>query len=300
MSSKGFAPLILIIIIAAAIGIGVGGYVLTQKIRKTDVPKIGQQNVFTPTALPEKESQPPTEQNTKPQKQSGASIEQEVQPKEISKKAGVTSPQAQSSRQSSGAADANCAANAPTIELTADITDVSRILRITAPGTPTGDQDIVKSHSFIWTDGSLVPVYAPIDAVLDSGAFYTEAGRNQYTAWFRSLNYCGYRFKFDHIHQVTDAIKNALNRVPQEGTKGNMATAEVVFRAGEKIGETTGNTSSNNWDFGFYNFNVPGPLYQLKTHDTVRHAVCWVDYYAAEKKGRYRALLEGPKSVCSF
>ena len=192
----------------------------------------------------------------------------------------------------------DCPANAPAPVLTADITDTAAIQNITAPGTPTGDRDVAKGHGFIWTGGALVSLYAPIDAVLDSGAFYKEGGLDQYTLTFRILNHCGYALRFDHVHRATEAIKNALNQIPQEGTQGQQPTAEVIVRAGEKIGETSGNPESQNWDFGFYNMAKKGAL--ADSYGMNAYSVCWVDYYSSEKQPLYRSKLTGPKTVCNF
>lgn len=195
-----------------------------------------------------------------------------------------------------------CPVDTPLPVLSADFTDISVIREITAPGTSTSDWAAFKGHSFIWTDGILVSLYAPIDAVLESGAFYNELGRGQYVVSFRTLNQCGYyMFRFDHVHQVIDSIKNALNQVPdQQSTQGRQPTAKVIIRAGEKIGETSGNVQSGNWDFGFYDMLKEGPLAQVGARGISRNAVCWVDYFSPEKQSFYRSRLIGPKTVCNF
>ncbi|MDA2936495.1 hypothetical protein MYX06_04725 [Patescibacteria group bacterium AH-259-L05] len=183
--------------------------------------------------------------------------------------------------------------------LTADITDFSNIRRITAPGSPSFEGP--KGHSFIWTEHERIPVYAPIDAILENGAYYTGGDdATQYILTFRIKNICDFVFKFDHIDEPVDSIRNVfpLTPRPTEDTRGEAPATEIPFSAGDLIGYTRGTRQAGNWDFGLYNMAEKGPL--ADSYGMHSNAVCWVDFYSPEKQTQYRNLLEGPKLACSF
>lgn len=199
------------------------------------------------------------------------------------------------------AANTPCADPPPT--LTADITDFAKIRMITAPGS--GSSEGPKGHSFIWTDGARVPVYAPVAGVYDSGSLSkdhpTPESKAQYLLFFRVKGSCGYQFKFDHIDEPVESIRSQLLSEPKiSDSRGTPATNPVEFNAGELIGYTSGNIPSGNWDFGLYNMNKEGALKAHGCSATHCNSVCWPDFYAVGKREAYRKLLDGPKLVCGF
>lgn len=193
----------------------------------------------------------------------------------------------------------NCTAEPPV--LTADITDFSKIQKITAPGTASSEGP--KGHSFIWTAGARVPIYAPVAATFDSGSYSKDnaGSKAQYLLFFRVKGSCGYQFKFDHIDEPDAAIRAQLPSEPKVAdSRGTPATTPVEFKASDLIGYTSGNVPSGNWDFGLYNTKKDGALAAQGSYGIHRNSVCWPDFYAAGKKEAYRRLLDGPRLVCSF
>ena len=184
--------------------------------------------------------------------------------------------------------------------LTHDFTDNSAIIEITAPGTPTGDKDGVKGHSWVWTsrqgENRKVPVYAPIAVYLEGagGSYDAKSGQYDYGLDLRVADNNCWRIRYHHIvGEVVDSIKAAIQN-KKEGGK----IEPVSFKAGDLLGLTIGNVPSGNWDIGLYNLNVKGKLAHISQY--VQHAVCWVDYYTPEKQNFYRSKLIGPKILCKF
>ncbi len=193
----------------------------------------------------------------------------------------------------------SCLKTNPT--LVADITDFTKIQKITAPGTQSSEGP--KGHSFIWTNSQKVPVYAPIASVLESGAYSkdNESSPAQYILWFDIKGYCDFQFKFDHIDEPIETIRENFSSTPKVAdSRGSPVANRVEFKAGDLIGYTQGNIPSGNWDFGLYDKSKEGMLAQYGSTGSHRNAVCWVDFYSSAKQQQYRSLLEGPKLVCSF
>lgn len=187
-------------------------------------------------------------------------------------------------------------------QLVADITDFSKIQKITAPGSSSSEGP--KGHSFVWTGGTRVPVYAPIAMTLDFGAYVKDNAESpaQYLLFFIVNNTCNYQVKFDHIDEPISAIREQLPSAPALADSRTTRFAnKIQFRAGDLIGYTAGNLQSGNWDFGFYYMKEKGVLgTQYGSYGVHGYAVCWVDFYTEEKEAQYRRLLEGPKLLCDF
>ncbi len=193
----------------------------------------------------------------------------------------------------------SCLKTNPT--LVADITDFSKIQKITAPGTDSSEGP--KGHSFIWTGGLKVPIYAPIDIILDSGSYVKDNANApaQYILWFLVKGYCDFQVKFDHIDEPIEPIRQNFPSTPKiADSRGTQVANKVELKAGELLGYTKGNIPSGNWDFGMYDMSKEGPLAQYGSQGSHRNAVCWPDFYTSEKRERYRRLLDGPRILCSF
>lgn len=180
--------------------------------------------------------------------------------------------------------------NNPNPVFTADITDMSRISKITPPGMLMNG-NMFKSHSYLWiADGGKVPLYAPADAQLIGGAHYSEQGINQYTLLFRVS--CEVEFILDHFLEPIETIRSAFPATPKiEDTRTDFV-APVFFKAGDLLGYTSGTPAAHNWDFGVYNSAKPDPdaaAYDGAT-DKDRRANCPYDYFAPEKQNTYRTL----------
>lgn len=194
-----------------------------------------------------------------------------------------------------------CADTSPPV-LVADITEFGKIRKITAPGSPSHEGP--KGHSFIWTEKERVPVYAPLDAVFDSGSYSKDNAESpaQYLLFFTTKENCNFQFKFDHIDEPIAAISAELPRMSAvSDSRTSPAGHRIEFKAGDLVGYTKGTAQAGNWDFGLYNIKEKGVLaVEHNSYGMHGYAVCWVDYYAGEKQAAYRALLEGPRPVCSF
>lgn len=196
-----------------------------------------------------------------------------------------------------------CISN-PDPEFTAHITDLSEIERVIPPGAIVGGVggDVLKTHSFLHVRLSeQVPIYAPVDSALYAGAFYKEAGRPQYTLFFRVS--CEVFYVFDHIDNVEPKIGEKFSSTPQEDTRTSGEFEQYVHvKAGELIGYSEGTPQAHSWDFGVYNKERPNFLsdlekykeYKLFPRDKI--ANCPYDYFSQNLKDDYTELFEG-KSV---
>jgi len=219
----------------------------------------------------------------------------------------VLSLNASSSSQESPPQQPSCENNANPV-FTADITDMSLISKITPPGAilSTGE---VKSHSYLWIkDGSRVPVYAPTDMKLSSGAYYDEGEELIYMLVFEVS--CEVRIKFDHIQEPVDAIRGALPSEPKFDTRVDMVSELIEFKAGDLVGHTTGTSVANNWDFGVYNTTLyPNPVTEgvANLEEVDKNADCGYDYFTSDKRAVYKNLFivsigssESSIPYCSF
>ncbi len=187
-------------------------------------------------------------------------------------------------------------------KLTADITDFSKIRKITAPSITSIEGP--KGYSFIWTNNMRVPIYAPAAITFISGSYSkdTTDSSAHYLLFFTVKENCNYQIKFDYIDEPVASITEQLPGAP--ATRDNRTTEaqnKTEFNAGDLIGYTSG-TAAGNWGFGLYNTKEKGVLAtQYNSYGPRGYAVCWTDFYTPDiKKQQYRQLLEGPTFVCVF
>lgn len=199
----------------------------------------------------------------------------------------------------------NCK-NIKELILTHDITDFSKVRSIGAPGADGGPKDKYKGHSFINTDHQRVSVYAPVEIVLESGSHYVGVeGVPQYILNFRVKDFCKVLLRFDHVTEPVESIRRVLSATPKpfEDTTSDLVSEEITFKAGERIGYTTGTPPPNgagNWDFGLYDMSKPGSLAAMGAYGQHAHAVCSWDFYPPEKRDVYKKMMDGRKFVCDF
>lgn len=190
--------------------------------------------------------------------------------------------------------------------LTHDITDFGQVRTISAPGAYGGPKDKYKGHSFINTDHKRVPVYAPVEIILESGSHYVGVeGVPQYILNFRVKGFCKVALRFDHVTEPVDSIRKVLSSAPKpfEDTTSDLVSEEFTFQAGEQIGYTTGTPWPNgagNWDFGLYDMSKLGPLGGMGAYGQHAYAVCSWDFYAPNKKAYYKTIMDGAKFVCDY
>ena len=147
----------------------------------------------------------------------------------------------------------------------------------------------LKPHSYIGTDHARVPVYAPADMTLETGAYF-EGG--PYGLDFRVS--CEVTLRFGHITEPVDEIRAVFpaTPAPANDSRSQQITRKVSFKAGELVGYTTGTSAAGNWDYGVYNSTVRNryaddPAWNNST--TYTTAVCPFDYFSAAMRAAYVA-----------
>src|SRR3989338_1671004 len=181
------------------------------------------------------------------------------------------------------AAQAKCQSNSAPV-FANDITDMSKVNYIAPPPTM-GAGPSLKPHSYIGTDHARVPVYAPIDMTLITGA-HTVGGPDGFI--FRVS--CEVQMRFGHITEQIQEIKDVFPSTPAQDSRDQKIDYEIFFKAGEVIAYTTGTEMAGNWDFGVYN-SVTSNRYasdpQWNISATYTTAVCPFDYFPANLKSVY-------------
>ncbi|MBI2589824.1 hypothetical protein HYW32_02280 [Candidatus Berkelbacteria bacterium] len=168
------------------------------------------------------------------------------------------------------------------------ITDLGLVAKVVSPPTKAGTD--LKPHGYVDTQLTSAPVYAPIAATLESGAFYQEGNPDgEYLLVFKAS--CEVTFRFDHITNPIQVVKDAFP-TKQSHTRTNAPASAVSFMAGEQIGTTTG-TIDGIWDFGVYNSSTSNryaddPIYNWSSNATT--AVCPWSYYSTSMYAQYSAL----------
>ena len=214
-----------------------------------------------------------------------------------------------SNMQNEEQATKDCTSN-PTPVFRAHITDLSLISEIIPPGNTAANlsrpgEMILKSHAWL-TASKEVPVFAPTDAVLYAGSFYTEEGIDQY-GLFLDVS-CEVFLFFDHIQRPSDKLQSAFTESARSAERFERLETPVSFTAGEVIGYTTGTTGPHRWDFGAYDrekvAQIEGPEgVTLYPRDNL--AICPFDLYPTDMKEEYYqrfASLKGepiPTLYCS-
>ena len=168
------------------------------------------------------------------------------------------------------------------------ITDMSKVNYIAAPPT-LGSGPSLKTHAYIGTDHAKVPVYAPVNMTLSSGAYYTGG---PYTIEFKAS--CEVTLRFGHITEPVASIMSLMPASPSTNS-GTSELSPVYFKAGDLIAYTTGTSAAGNWDFGVYNSATTNryasdPDWNSSTVYTT--AVCPFKYYYSNLKSTYYALFD--------
>lgn len=167
------------------------------------------------------------------------------------------------------------------------VTDTSKIINIVIPPNIVNGE--LKTHSYIETDHARVPLYAPADMTLESGAYYVTG---PYRLDFRVS--CEVTIRFAHITEPVEIIRSVFPSTPAEenNSRDQEITSHPSFKAGDLIGYTTGTSAAGNWDFGVYNSTVQNKYasdtkYNFSSINTT--AVCPYDYFPSDLKAIYVA-----------
>lgn len=182
----------------------------------------------------------------------------------------------------------SCASD-PNPVFTADITDLTKISKITPSGSVNPDDGFVTAHSYIWIAGSTaVPIYAPVDMTLGMGGLYIEPPSPAHYILFFGVS-CEVSIKIDHFDSPIEQIKNVLPNIPKiNDSRTDDPSSSIKFKAGDLLGYTSGNVESHNWDFGVYNETKPNFI-----SDVDPNADCPYDYFTEDKKTVYYNLFVG-------
>lgn len=168
---------------------------------------------------------------------------------------------------------------------TFDITDMSRIIGIVPPGSIAGDE--LKGHSYIRSDGSSVPVYAPVEMTLVSGT------------WVGKSNDYGLQLEINkrfvmRLGHLTDLRADLRALIPRTDPSSRFDDiGPVLIRAGEQIGTAAGTAQVNNsFDVGLYDLEVDLPLpnaarYKATYDWTKLNSVCPYTYFTESLRARY-------------
>ncbi len=163
------------------------------------------------------------------------------------------------------------------------ITDFDKISFIQTPPMLVSGQ--LKTHSYIETQKQRVPVYAPVDMVLVTGAHYVGG---PYGFVFEVS--CEISMRYGHITEPINEIKEVFPSVPSTDSRNQEIAHRINFKAGDLLGYTMGTTQAGNWDFGVYdsttkNKYAASTVWNYST--TYTTAVCPYDYFNSELKSQY-------------
>ena len=188
-----------------------------------------------------------------------------------------------------------CASN-PNPVFTHNITDLPKIKMIVPPGSIEIYQNkkIVKPHSYVLVN-ERAPVYAPADGILVEGAYYFEEG-NVYYLHFQTS--CEIVYRFDHIMDPIEEIKNAFPSEPAMTTYTMSPKENVKVKAGQLIGYTVKSTAASHgiwFDFGAVNLTQTKDLSNLekqgvKLDERDYQSVCPYDFFPKDMKQKYYSL----------
>ena len=177
----------------------------------------------------------------------------------------------------------NCKNN-PLPTFTHHITDMSQVNYIVPPPTM-GAGPSLKPHSYIGTDHARVPVYAPIDMTLITGAHTVEG---PYGFIFRVS--CEVQLRFGHITEPIQEIKDVFPLTPAQDSRDQKIEHEIFFKAGDIIAYTIGTKTAGNWDFGVYNSATSNRYAndpEWGNSSTYTTAVCPFDYFETSLRQAY-------------
>ena len=181
--------------------------------------------------------------------------------------------------------ESNCISNTKPI-FTHHITEIEKVSNIVTP--PNIISGNLKTHSYVETDKQRVPVYAPVDMVLITGAHYTEG-----PYWFEFQVTCEIKLRFAHITEPLQKIRDVFPLTPSNDSRTQQITQQISFKAGDIIGYTTGTSQAGNWDFGVYDSTTKNKYFSSAnwgTSTVYTTAVCPYDYFSPELKQKYVSL----------
>ena len=174
----------------------------------------------------------------------------------------------------------------PRISFDNHVTDTSRLTLVVLTGGLSGDE--VKAHSHFRTDGSSVPIYAPIAMTLRRGSWSSLSNDHQLVFEINPR----YWIILGH---VTDPRADVLAAIPRVDTVGWIDVDPISFAAGEQIASSSGTTAVNGIDFGLYDLAIESttansPRFREQMFWQKMHSVCPYAYFSDALRPSYEAL----------
>lgn len=187
---------------------------------------------------------------------------------------------------SNGTPGATALGDVPRVVLTHHVTDLARLTLVVPSGALSGDE--IKAHSHFRTDGSAVPLYAPVAMTLTHGAW---GGPGSDYALIFQIN-ARYRLILGHVTAPRADIASRLT-VPMGSL--HQEVVPLALAAGEMIGSSSGTIAVNGIDFGLYDLALESdtpntPRYRAERFWQKLSGVCPYDYFADGLKPAYAAL----------
>lgn len=176
-----------------------------------------------------------------------------------------------------------CKSNASPV-FTNQLIDPSLVINIIPPPNLAQPSGHLKTHSYIDTPSSGVPLYAPIDMVLIKGDYYRGG---PYYLDFRVS--CEVMLRVAHVTDPIEKIKEAFGSDPDAAAEIEIPTP-IAFKAGELFAYSGGppHVLNNGLDFGVYNSTKPNRYTGSQSSSIYTTAVCPYDYFTATLKAAYK------------
>lgn len=184
-------------------------------------------------------------------------------------------------------------------EFTHNFIDPKYVRVVTPIGEQTGSGGVIAVRSYVFPaqefSGQELPIFAPVDMSLFQASYYKPAGSSstykpEYSLYFDAG--CGIMVKFFHIKGVVGKTAAAVPVEPSSSSAGQPIKVTPV-KAGEQIGWYKLGETSVAFDFWVDNAAVTNEFI-VKSHfvdSNALHAVCPYNYYAADKKVIWLAML---------
>lgn len=145
--------------------------------------------------------------------------------------------------------------------------------------------------------GTKIPVRAPADMTLEYYAYAKDpiGGKAQWTLLFRLSPQ--HVMRFDHISDASQAILDTTTTTPSNTSAEQTPKSKVKIKAGEEFARTSGTDQAHNWNIYFFEdghqngYANKSRFKSTQATQRMLSAVCPFDYYAAETKAKYYALL---------
>ena len=189
-------------------------------------------------------------------------------------------------------------------QFTSDFIDLNYVRDVTPIGEQTGSGGVIAVRSYVHPSsqyiGKELPIFAPVDMVLNSANYYKPAGSSanyepEYALYFDAG--CGISVRFFHIKGVVGKVASAVPAIAGNSSAGEPVKPTPV-KAGEQIGWYKLGENSVAFDFWVDN-QAHTNNFIAASHfvsSNALHSVCPYDFYVQPKKALWLAKLGAPGS----